>query len=871
MHTVVLDTETRSTVNLRDSGAHIYARHAATAPLCLVYTIDAAEPELWLPSDPAVPAIFAQIAANLDDYEAVAHNAEFDRAIYEQVLVPRYGFPFLPLTVWHCSQRLAMAAGYPAELDRLAVALDLPYRKDPEARKAMLAVSRPKQARGKKNKSNSGEVIFDEDPAKLALTYERCKLDVITTRAVLSKLKRLSPIERRYQLQDMVINRRGVRLDRVFTEAAKELATRERIAINLRLQELTDGDITSVDQAARFLKAVNERGHHMTTMSKRDVAAVLAKKPDGYVTELLTLRRAGARASVAKFKKLLAYAAPGDDRIRGHLRMFGAGPGRWAGLGPQLQNLKKNEASLPLSVVDSVRRGERAEIAQYGNPLSLLGDISRASLCAAAGNELKAADFSAIESVVLAWYAGEAWKIEAYREFQRTGDTSKEPYRVISRKMLHKPADAEIGKAERQLGKGGELASGFGGSAGAWRRIMPNDPRSDEEIRAIIQQWRAAHPATTKFWKDLARAIRIAIRTGQKVLVAPAPQPPITAAFEDGTLALTLPSGRPISYPGARLVPGKFEDGPPDVEFWDNAKGQWKRKREWFGTFVENVVQGTARDLLAAAIDRVESRGWPVVLHCHDEVTIEVPAGTVTDAEFLAVMVELPEWAAGMPVAGAVHSGEHYLEPPEEPAVPIVDRVDPAVEAAVDAFIAPEPDEADEPVPAGLADELMQDADELPSLKDLVSLPMTGVNVNCPFHEDEEPSCTIYDDHYHCHGCGAHSQRPHREGRPPHAGPRRCGQIVAGRRAARGRRRTRDRARGRDSSPAQGCPFAAGMGGALGRADAHASADSGRQAPDHPGRSRPQRRGPGRGAVLHRSLVARRMQGDPPNAGQARH
>ena len=341
-----------------------------------------------------------------------------------------------------------------------------------------------------------------------------------------------------------------------------------------------------------------------------------------------------------KFKRMLCYASPTDDRMRGTLRMYGGATGRWSGLGPQLQNLKKNESALPLSVVDSIRAGDRSGIAHYGNPLALLGDVSRAALCAGAGMELKSGDFSAVECVVLAWFASEHWKLMAFETFLQTGDKRIEPYRVVARKMLHKPEDAEITKPERQLGKGGELACGFGGSVGAWRRIIHNDPRTDAEIKTNINQWRAAHPAVTRFWKELARAIRIAIKTAQPILVAPAPRPPIIAAFAEGNLTLTLPTGREITYPEARLVPGKFEDGDPDVQFMDNARGQWKPTRAWYGTFVENVVQGTARDLLAAAIDRVEARGIPVVFHCHDEVTVEVPVGSLSDEEFLAILLE---------------------------------------------------------------------------------------------------------------------------------------------------------------------------------------------------------------------------------------
>jgi DNA polymerase len=583
-----------------------------------------------------------------------------------------------------------------------------------------------------------------------------------------SKLKQLSETERRYQLQDMAVNDHGIRLDRAFATAARDLAIYERTAIGLKLQELTHGTITSADQVKRFLEAINARGHHMTSLSKRAVTQVLAGKPDDYVTQLLELRRTAARASVNKFKRMLCYASPADDRMRGTLRMYGGAPGRWSGLGPQLQNLKKNESGLPLSVVDRVRAGERAGIAAFGNPLALLGDVSRAALCAALGHELKSGDFSAIETVVLAWLSGESWKLQAYETFQRTGNVQLEPYRVIARKMLHKGKVADITPAERQLGKAGELASGFGGSVGAWRRIVPHDPRSDAEIKATMQQWRNAHPATTRFWKELGRAIRIAIKTGQPILVAPAPQPPIVAAFAGGNLTLTLPSGRAITYPEARLVPGKYEDAPSEVQFMDNARGQWKPYRGWFGTFVENVVQGTARDLLAAAIDRLETRGIPVVFHCHDEVTVEVPAGTLSDADFLTILLERPDWAAGLPLGGKVHSGPHYLEAPEHAAEPLAapDSEACELERAIDVYIEDTRQDIgpiDDPALVEREDDedyVANLADNVAPLTELIGLPLaSGNKVACPFHVDLEPSCVIYPDHFHCFGCGEHGGR----------------------------------------------------------------------------------------------------------------
>src|SRR5262249_28322609 len=256
--------------------------------------------------------------------------------------------------------------------------------------------------------------------------------------------------------------------------------------------------------------------------------------------------------------------------------------------------------------------------------------------------------------------------LETFRRFDATGDKELDLYRVLAHRMLHKNTPvSEITAAERQLGKCAELACGFGGSVGAWRRIAHDDGRSDAEVLAIIRQWRDAHPTIRTFWHDLPLAARVAIRTGRPILVAPPPRPPIVATFDGYTLALTLPNGRAINYPGG---------------------GQWKPARAWFGTLVENVVQGTARDLLAAALLRFEARGLPVVFHCHDEVVVEVPKGSISEQEVLAILLEPPAWAEGLPLGGKVHSGPLYLDAPAtaEPPSPIGNEV----ERAVDAFVA---------------------------------------------------------------------------------------------------------------------------------------------------------------------------------------
>ena len=246
--------------------------------------------------------------------------------------------------------------------------------------------------------------------------------------------------------------------------------------------------------------------------------------------------------------------------------------------------------------------------------------------------------------------------------------------------------------------------------------------------------------------------------------------PPSRRSFEAGNLYLTLPSGRAITYPEARLVPSKFEGYPPDVMFKDNARKQWKETRAWHGTFTENVVQGTARDILVAAIARMEAHGLPVVLHVHDDLVVEAPIGTITPAEFQRLALEPVPWAEGLPLAGKARVAHCYLEEPEEPLQPQPDSEEAIVETALDSYLddaraivitAASVDEEDTGDEGEDDDAFLDDLDPSSApLRDFVSLPLTDDNkVSCPFHEDPTPSLQIYPDHWHCFGCGEHGDR----------------------------------------------------------------------------------------------------------------
>jgi hypothetical protein len=360
---------------------------------------------------------------------------------------------------------------------------------------------------------------------------------------------------------------------------------------------------------------------------------------------------------------------------------------------------------------------------------------------AAPGCVLYGADFSAIESRVLAWIAGEKWKIETYRRFDDTGDPTLEPYCVTATRILKRtitPTD----EAGRQIGKICDLSFGYGGGLGAFRRFDNSDTYTDDQVNIFKAKWRNAHSATTRFWRAVENALCRALRTRQRTTLDK-----LTFEVCDGTLYLTLPSGRRLAYPEARLEPGKFP-GTQQIVFKDNARGGWSDVRGWQGTFTENVVQAIARDLLAAAMQRLEAAGYPVTLHCHDECVCEVPEGFSSTEQFLQLMIALPDWATGLPLAAKAWTRVCYAKPqpapkPSAPAPPKVEEPAPKVNGspalpAVAAILTP-----------------LQQQEQI-SLIDLIGQPLRDGKIICPFHADSTPSLHIYPDHYHCFACGAH-------------------------------------------------------------------------------------------------------------------
>jgi DNA polymerase bacteriophage-type len=655
-HVLHRDYETRSRVILKLVGTHRYAADPNTEILCAAYAVDDGPVQLWLPGDSCPPAEFIEAAHN-PSWAVAAHGDHFETAVEQHILGPRFGFPLVPLERHRCTMAIALAAGLPARLDRIAAALELINRKDASGERLMHQMSKPRRP----HKDEPAGVYWFDDPERLDRLCGYCRQDVEVEREIYGRLPPLSLAEHAIWQLSSIINGRGFCVDRVFAEAARKIAQAAGPEIDAELAELTRGAVTRINQVARLLVWLQQNG---CTLQKLDKAAIerqleRAEELPAPVQRVLELRLGGAQAAVKKIDALLARAGE-DDRVRGAFRYHGASTGRWSGEGFQPQNLKRPVVEDLVAATAAVATGDYAHVQKlYSRPLAVVGDCSRSMICAAPEHALIGADFGAIESRVLAWVAGEAWKLDAYRRYDATHDPRDEPYCILACKMLHVPEGSITpDKPERTYGKTGDLACGYMGGANAIEKFAPG-VFSEAEKERIKAEWRAAHPAIKRFWYAIDRAAWTAMRDRGRVIRCG------SVAFKsNGTfLQLKLPSGRKLSYPQPRIIGDEREQY---VLFSDNGLGQFKDCRHGLGAYgglwTENIVSGIARDLLAEAMLRIEAAGYSIVLHVHDEIVAEVPNGFGSIDEFTHLMTRKPVWALDLPIAAKAWAGLRYCK-----------------------------------------------------------------------------------------------------------------------------------------------------------------------------------------------------------------
>jgi DNA polymerase bacteriophage-type len=655
VHVLHRDYETRSRVNLKIVGAQQYAADPTTEVLCCCYAVDDEPVKLWRPGDPVPPEFIA--AAQNPSWLVVAHNDAFETAIEKCVLGPQYRWPTISSDRHRCTMAMSLACGLPARLGTVADVLELAHRKDAVGERLMHQMSKPRRAH--KDEDPAGIYWFG-DQDRLERLYDYCRQDVEVERELHGRLPPLSEAEQTIWQLNHQINVRGYYINRAFAEAAQKIAEQAGPEINAEVAELTGGDVTSINQVAKLTAWLHDHGCALPSLDQKAIEKWLLKGDDELsapVRRVLELRRSGAQAAAKKINALLARAGA-DDRIRGGFRYHGAATGRWSGEGVQAQNLKKAAVEDLEAATAAIATGDYDHVKKlYPRPLAVIGDCSRSMICAAPGKVLIGADFSAIESRVLAWVAGENWKLDSYRRYDATHDPADEPYRVTAAKIF-RTRPGNITPDQRNVGKTCDLAFGYQGGLGAWRNFRP-EQFTDAEVEAFKTEWRAAHPEIKRIWNRLDRAAWTAVQKRGRIVRCNVVRFICDAMF----LRMILPGGRTISYPHPRIIGDDIEQR---VVFSDNAAGRFvdckNGKGAYGGLWTENVVQGIARDLLADAMLRVEAAGYPIVLHVHDEAVAEVPENFGSVEDFTRLMVCKPAWALDLPIAAKAWTDKRYTK-----------------------------------------------------------------------------------------------------------------------------------------------------------------------------------------------------------------
>jgi DNA polymerase len=652
-HVLFRDYETRGVLALGKVGVHRYAADPQTEVLCCAFAVDDGPVKLWKPGD-AIPVEFREAASN-PNWIVVAHNASFEMAIEELLLAPRYDWPLIPLERQRCTLAMASALALPGKLEKLADVLELSHRKDVAGHRLMLAMSKPRRAR---KGENADEVHWLDDHERSRRLYGYCMADGEVERELYLHLQPLSPSEQAIWCLDACINSRGFYLDQELARAATKIAAVAASKIDMELAEVTGGAVTGVNQIGRFRAWLRTQGCTLDSLDKEAVARLLKNELPPQARRALELRENGGQAAVKKIVALLDHVGS-DGRVRGSFVYHKASTGRWAGTGPQPQNLKRPEIEDVEAAITAVATGDYDHVRRlYPRVLSLLGDLGRSLICAAPGSVLIGADFGAIESRVLAWVAWEEWKLEAYRRYDATHDPRDEPYCILAARMLKLPEGSITpGTRERIFGKTGDLACGYQGGERAIEKFAPGI-FSLAEREKIKTEWRAAHPAVCKFWYAVDHAAWTAVQQRGRIVSCG----PVAFKCCGNFLLLKLPSGRKLAYPFPRLRLRDSQHGV--VVFADTSDGRFRDCNNgdgaYGGIWVENIVSGIARDLLAEAMLRIESAGYPIVLHVHDEIVAEVPENFGSTEEFTRLMTQRPSWALSLPIAASAWTGARY-------------------------------------------------------------------------------------------------------------------------------------------------------------------------------------------------------------------
>ena len=637
-----IDIECFSDVDLIKCGVYAYADSPAFEILLFAYSFDGGETQIIdLAQGEKLPAEVEDAIFDVS-VTKTAYNANFERTC----LSKHFG-RYIPPESWHCSAVQAAMLALPRSLEDVGRVLGLDEQKMKEGKELIryfCVPCKPTMANGGRTRNLPCHV-----PEKWELFKTYCKRDVDVEKAIRAKLHNFPIPESEMELYrlDQRINDRGVLVDMGLVEQAIACERLHKEVVTKRAYELTG--LENPNSVVQLKGWLGDKGMEAESLSKKAVADMIAET-DGEVEELLRLRLLMAKTSVKKYEAM-ERSVCSDGRVHGLLQFYGANrTGRFAGRLVQIQNLPQNHIPDLELARDLVKQGRFEDIELlYDSTPNVLSELIRTAFIPKPGCRFVVADFSAIEARVLAWLSGEQWRLDVFTSHGKI-------YEASASAMFHVPVE-EITKTSplRQKGKISELALGYGGSTGALISMGALDMGLvEDELSPLVAAWRKANPHITQFWWEVDAAAVKAVREKQKTKAGR-----IIFEYKSGILFITLPSGRKLSYVKPRMAVNKFgRDGLTYEGISENKK--WSRIETYGPKLVENIVQGTARDLLAEAMLRVEEKGYPIVMHCHDEIIAEVPEGTGSVDEMCEIMAVQPKWAAGLPLRADGYECKFY-------------------------------------------------------------------------------------------------------------------------------------------------------------------------------------------------------------------
>lgn len=664
MHTLNIDLETYSSVDIKKAGAWKYIDSPDFEILLFSYSLDGATPvNVDFAQGEVLPPQIAELITSPDCIKR-AWNAAFEWGCLSKYI----GKP-LPPEQWRCTMVHSLYAGYPASLDAAGRALGLP--EDKRKLNTGKALIRYFCVPCKPTKANGGRTrnYPHHDPDRWKLFREYNDGDVITESEIGKRLGNIVVpdfVQKEWET-DLMINYRGVAVDMDMVHGALDIGATVKQRLMHEAMNITGiSNPNSLPQLKKWLET--EIDDEVASLNKETVSTLLSREDNSQeVQRMLEIRQELGKTSTKKYDAI-ETAVCSDGRVRGLLQFYGANrTGRWAGRLVQVQNLPRTYTE-PLELAREHVKGRKEDALRfiYGSVPDTLSQLIRTAFVAAPGHCFIDADFSAIEARVISWLAGEEWRLEVFRTHGKIYEASASQMFGVPLELIKK-GNPEY--ALRQRGKVAELALGYQGGVPAMRQMDTGhqlDDLTDAEVKDIVTRWRATNKRIKDLWYKVDGAAVQVVQNGGNVGVNGLI---ISREFDYAQnrdyMTILLPSGRKLYYIDPQIGVNKWDN--PSISYMgiqqsNKQKGgnKWQRIETYGGKLVENIVQAIARDCLALSIERLKAAGYNVVFHIHDEVVIECEKDKASLDDVVRIMSEPIPWALDLPLGADGWIGEFF-------------------------------------------------------------------------------------------------------------------------------------------------------------------------------------------------------------------